>query len=820
MKRIASFVLISFALPLCGFAQGTIRGRVLDAEKNLPLIGANIVLVESVHGASTDSAGQFAIANLDEGTYTLKASFVGYIAQWQSVAVKANEAVTLTFSLEPTALPGQTVVVTGIRARRRETPVTFSNLERNDIVERYTVQDIPLLLSELPSITCYSENGNGIGYNYLNIRGFDQRRLAVMVNGVPQNDPEDHNVYWLDFPDLASNTDNIQVQRGAGTAFYGPPAIGGSVNIITTNFTNQRKISIYGGTGSYNTQKYSVSASSGLVDNRYSIYGRLSKIKSDGYRDRSWVEFNSYFLGAVRFDEDMTTQIHFYGGPIADHLAYYGIDKSEMGDRAKRKANPIARDEEIENFSQPHYELLHEWRLSDRLTLNNTFFFVSGSGFFDYDASWADTSYFRLTLDNGFHAQGDPSNALIRAYVDNRQYGWLPRVTYSHGSGELTAGAEIRIHRSLHWGRIQWAENLPEGLTPDYHYYEYRGGKDIVSLYAHEMYRFRQDLTLMLDLQYAFNRYRLYDEKFLNTDFTVPYHFLNPRVGLNYNLTDQWNAYVNLARTSHEPRLNNLYDAGSERDGATPQFEINPSGGYDFSKPLVKPESLSDVELGFGYANKDFRFNLNLFWMDFEKEIVKQGQLDRFGQPITGNAERTNHQGIEMSGVLRFFDGFELAANTALSRNRFTKQTTYLNAKNIVSGLKEIIPVQLDGNRISGFPDLLGNARLTYRHDSFTASVALQYVGSQYTNNFEDMKQVVSNGKSYQLFTYDNRVDPYAVMSLWVGYQFGALLGLNGLELKLQVNNLFDNLYATHGESDEFFPAAERNFFLSLNFDM
>jgi len=110
---------------------------------------------------------------------------------------------------------------------RRKSPVTFSNLTPQNLRERYSVQDVPVLLSELPSVTTYSENGNGIGYNYINIRGFDQRRISVMINGVPQNDPEDHNVYWIDFPDLLSSTDNIQVQRGAGSAFYGPPPSAG-----------------------------------------------------------------------------------------------------------------------------------------------------------------------------------------------------------------------------------------------------------------------------------------------------------------------------------------------------------------------------------------------------------------------------------------------------------------------------------------------------------------------------------------------------------------------------------------------------------------
>jgi iron complex outermembrane receptor protein len=279
------------------------------------------------------------------------------------------------------------VIIYPTQAKERETPVTFSNISAAEIKERYSVQDIPVLLSELPSITTYSENGNGIGYNYINLRGFDQRRLSVMINGIPQNDPEDHNVYWIDFPDLLSTIDLIQVQRGAGSAFYGPPAIGGSVNLVTNPFMRDPGITVesilgfqeFGDSSKslpLNTKKFSVSINSGLVSNKYMFYGKLGKITSSGYRQNSWVDMNSYFLGAVRFDNNMTTRFHIFGGPLSDGLAYFGLPKFVLKDKKLRRQN-IAdgwsldsagqayswaverRKQEIENFSQPHYELMN-----------------------------------------------------------------------------------------------------------------------------------------------------------------------------------------------------------------------------------------------------------------------------------------------------------------------------------------------------------------------------------------------------------------------------------------------------------------------------
>jgi iron complex outermembrane receptor protein len=800
-------VLLSVIIPLTAGAQqtGSITGKVYDRETAGPLAGANVLVQGTTLGASTDQTGWFSIHSVPAGNQTLRVTFIGYLSHTRTVRVEPDRATEVEFSLVQSPIPGQPITVTATRGRERETPATFSTLANEDIRERYTTQDIPVLLAELPSTTFYSDAGNGIGYTYLNIRGFDSRRIAVMVNGIPQNDPEDHNVYWLDMPDLAASVEDIQVQRGAGSAFYGPPAIGGSVNIVTSNFGRERSVLLSAGAGSYNTRKYSASFTSGLIENQYAIHGRLAKILSDGYRDRAWVDFNSYFLGVMRYDEDMTTQVNFYGGPIADGLAYYGIPKEDVKDRSKRRANPISRKEEIENFSQPHYELFHEWRLSPTVTLNNALFLVLGEGFFDYDGSWAPYSYFRITPEHGFNVMGDPDTlflpgALIRAQVKNKQYGWLPRVTLTHDRGEFIAGGELRIHSSLHWGRLQWAQELPADLPFDFRYYEYKGAKDIASFYVHNLYRLRPDLTAMLNLQYVYNRYRLFDEKFVGSDFAVPYHFVNPRMGLNYNVDENWNVYTTVGYTSREPRLKNLYDAAEASTppswgAVVPQFAVEGSGRFDFNNPLVKPESLFDVELGGGFSSRAASLSANLYWMEFSNEIVKSGQVDRFGQPITGNADRTRHIGIELSGLVVFIDHLELRGNLTLSRNRFVRHVDYSTGS----------PLSLNENPIAGFPDVLGNIRLTYRRDALSLSIAGRYVGKQYTDNFKDEL---------------NTVDPHFVSDAWISCRLANLVGDIGVEARLQVNNIFDSLYAAYGEGKQFFVGAERNAFFSLSLSL
>ena len=730
----------------------------------------------------------------------------------------AQEDTARVYSLSP-------VIITATQAFERLSPVTFSNLSRLDLKQRYSVQDVPVLLSELPSITYYSENGNGMGYNYINLRGFDQRRLSVMINGIPQNDPEDHNIYWIDFPDLLASTQGIQVQRGAGSAFYGPPAIGGSVNLIANPFLQEPAITLESMFGfqehgeaqtiPLSTKKFSATGNSGLVAERYMFYARLAKLRTEGYRERGWVDLNSYFLGAVRFDENVTTRVHFFGGPFTDGLIYHGLPKSAIGDKKLRRENLTGnsdvntfvwtgprRPQEHESFSQPHLEFLQEWRISPGTKLNNTLFLVIGEGYFDYDASWADTSTLRIGSAYGFPANQNPTNAIVRGFVANRQWGWLPRVGVQHESGELTLGAEVRIHRSTHWGKVQFAEGLPSNFDPDYHFYEYQGEKDILSLYGHEVYRVDEKTTVMADLQFVYNRYGLGNEKCLNYTFSVPYYFWNPRLGLNYNFDDEWNAYVSVGHTSREPRLRNLYAAEDSYFGATPQFQADTAGAnvrYDFSKPNVHPERLLDFEIGTAFRSHRAQLKINVFFMDFTNELVKSGQVDIFGQPVTGNAEKTRHAGVEVEGEYELATMLRISGNATVSQNRFIRHTSY-ELLTDTAGNSSVSAKVLDGNPIAGFPDVMGSLRLTYSDEDFTASIAGKYVGSFYTDNYRNVA---------------NKNDASTVLNA----EFSQGITIPGdiqLTFRGEVRNIMNSLYSMSGEANAFFPAAERNYIVGI----
>lgn len=827
------FVLALFALSSATVVPaqtGSIAGSVADAETNRRLEGANVIIQGAALGSTADSNGRFVIANIAPGKVTVVATYIGYNASKMTVDVKAGSLSEIELLLSPEILRVLPVIVTANAAKERETPVTFAELPQSDIKERYITQDVPAVLSELPSIVSYSENGNDMGYTHLNLRGFDERRIAVMVNGVPQNDPEDHIVYWIDMPDLLAFTQNIQVMRGAGSDFYGPPAIGGSINFVTTPISPKPGITLTTDFGFQtfgdedrtvlNSRKYGIALNSGLVADKYSFFGNFSTVNSSGYRQHSWIDVSSYFIGLARFDKTMTTRIHIYGGPLQDGLAYNGIPKFYNTDLRLRRLNynyftlngtedtvtytTFRKPQENEMFSQPHYELLHEWNLSPTVKLFNTVFYIQGDGYFDYDGDWIwtdpiATQWFHEVVgyDTSFGSTNFNS-MLLRGFVGNKQVGWLPRIEIDHGKGKLTLGGEMRFHRSIHWGKIQYASVYPADYNPDFHFYEYRGEKDMLSLYGHEILHLNDRTTAMIDLQVAYDRYGFNSEKFLNTSFDVKYLFVNPRLGINYNFTEKLNGYISLSSTSREPRLGNLYTGEEAYDGQRPNFEaaiVNGNAVYDFSKPLAKPEHLIDLECGIAYKTTSNRLTANFFWMEFTDELINSGKLDIFGVPVTGNAERTRHLGIELTAEQKISGGLDVSGNLTFSRNRLIRYRAYDESTGALT--------DFSGNPISGFPDMLANVRLAYHWSALAASISGKHVGAFYTDNTKNEH---------------HRVDAYTVCDLDGSYEFssaanGAAIGIHG-----KVRNLFNVLYFAGGQGYEFFPAAERSYYISLTF--
>ena len=804
-------------------AEHRIEGKITDGQTGKPLVGANIFLQGTSLGATSDASGRYEITGVPAGDFVLTVSYLGYRLEKRKIRV-SGPVLHADFALTPIVLPGQEVIVTATRAKYRETPVPFTNISRGELQQRYWAQDIPMLLATAPSVYAYSDAGNGIGYSYLKIRGFDQRRVNVMLNGIPLNDPEDHNVYWVDMPDFAASVQDIQIQRGAGTSIYGSSSFGGSVNIITSELTSERGLKLTSGGGSYGTRKFTAQFNSGLVNNTYALSARFSRVLSDGYRERSNVDLWSYFISAARYTASTTTQINLYGGQEITHAAWDGSPQDVL--KVNHRDNPITYPNTIDHFQQPHYELIHDWNLGKNLDLNNTFFYIRGIGYYEGFKRHKDL------VDFGFHhfnlnGQRIKKTDLVRQkWVKKNQAGWIPRLTYRHPNGTLTLGGEFYTYWSLHWGKVIWAKLLPPDAEPDHKYYQYHGKRFSGTVYVHELWKPAPKLNVMADLNLQFKNYRFKHDRVANFvgenrhAFNVNWRFFNPRLGLNYNLSPALNVYGSFAVSNLEPSDDDLYDTwqGPDDLGVKPLFRksrpVYRNGQVDYiewSDPLTKPERLYDFEFGFGWNRTPLRLKANAYFMNFTNEIVPYGQIGEDGVPIKGNAESTVHRGLELEAAATHDLGagvrLRLDANLTLSQNYFRKfiqyEAVYDENWNII-GTK---PISFDGNTIAGFPGNMGVVRLTLQAGPALAYLQARYVGKQYLDNSENESRTIR---------------PFTVVSLHASYELPPVLGLQGLKLSLWVNNLFDRLYETAGYYDPWsdtnylYPAAERNYFLSL----
>lgn len=830
---------ISHGLLTASVPTSTISGIVLDKETKEPLHGANVLIEELRIGTASDEFGRYTLDNIPDDEYTISASMIGYSVM--KVKVVVPDEIVVDFLLTPTVLRGQEIIVTGDRARRREAPMPFSDVTRDHIEERWAVQDVPMLLEMIPGIYSYSDAGNGIGYTNLKIRGFDQRRVNVSIDGVPLNDPEDHNVYWVDIPNLLSNVEDIQVQRGVGTSLYARNAFGGSVNLVTSNFPGKRRFGLEVGRGSYHTEKYSIDFLSGLIENTYSFYGRFSRVTTDGYRHDAWSELWSYFLGAVRYSRNSTIRINVYGGPERSHAAWDASSESDLAE--DHRHNPYSYyDNETDNFNQPHYELHHEWTLRDNVFLKNTLFYIHGEGYYeqlkfasklkDYGIEAFKTGnptlfgedsldYYELNdLDGLAQEEGlymlKNTDLVRQKWVIKDQYGWVPTLRWEFTKGIATLGAEVSTFASEHFGKVLWANYLPQSANPEDPYYTYTGEKFWASPFIHVLYQPSPKLALMGELQYQYKTYSFMQHEAgnfvgaLRNAYDVSYHFIHPRLGVNYNLGPELNFFAYMGTASREPSDDDLFDVwdGPDDLGKAPLFAsadtVKKEGEAEYVKwdnPRTKPESLIDVEFGGGYRDDLISLDATLYYMIFNNEIVPYGGVDDDGFPITGNSESTIHRGMELEGSLLLPMNLTIAGNVSVSHNYYQK---FIYHDFDWEGW-ESQDYDYSGNTIPLFPQYMANLWVRYQLYSLRAVMSIRSVGKQYLDNTEDEARIV---------------DPFTVLGFDLSWEGGSQWGLQGLMVHLKVNNLLDKEYETTGywyDERYLYPAAGRNYIVLLS---
>ncbi len=798
-------LLVVIALLLAGTSNSaTITGTIVDEITGSPLPGVQVQQENSNQQAVTADDGHFSLNVPADTEAQLVIRAVGYELRKVNLSSSAD---TRQIRLTPIYLPGQDIIVTGTRARRRETPVAFTNVPQQEIEESYWAQDVPMLLTETPGVYAYSDNGLGNGYSYLSVRGFPQSRVAVLVNGVPHNDPLTQQVYWVDMPDFLESVEDIQIQRGVGSALYGSASIGGTVNVNATQPHLAKEIKVTTGIGSYGTRKATIEFNSGLVAQSYDVYGRFSRLVSDGYREKSWTDQWAYFLGVARYDQGLVNRLQVYGGQEETHLSYLGISRERL--ETNRRYNPQEYDGEIDHFQQPHYELLTDWYLSDNWTFNNTLFYIKGVGYYDQlyqDAHFTDYQLTPFTTPGG--QQIDQTDLVAHLFVENDFWGVVPRATYQKGGTRLSFGGEFNIHRGVNNGSISWAEVLPpdsvQDVGPEHRFYDYEGRRIATSAYVNVEQQWTPRITTMTALQYQFRQYELVNDHLLGINHQTPYHTISPRVGINVNLTQSLNVFGNIAYAQQEPAFDEIYSPAWDWYSPGDYFgSFNPETG-EGDDPIMNQEKLLDFELGGGYRTSEYSAEVNLYWMQFEDEIVYNGGLNEIGVPIRVNAPSSVHRGFELAMKANPMHGLQLSGNMSYSDNYFEDFTEY--SPDWSTWPPAVDTLSRDGNTIAGFPDLMTNLRGSYEYRGVTLGGHLFHAGRIYLDN-SDRKE--------------RSVDPYTLVNASFSADLPVKAPWPRATITARVNNLFDSEYETAGYVDADGPkwivGAERNVFVSLN---
>lgn len=719
---------------------------------------------------------------------------------------------------EATQLPVvvEHVTVSASVAREGQDPATFSTLSGEELQARQRGQDLAMLLAETPNAYAYSDAGNGVGYAYFSLRGFDQRRVAVNVNGVPLNGPESRQVYFIDLADFASGLQSIQVQRGTGTALYGSPAVGGVVNLESGALPTERQGELRLGLGSFGTWRAGLSWAQPLSE-RWTLQARLAHVESDGYRQPAWTRHSLGSLGLQRVGDDSVLRVLVFGGPEKTQLSYYAVPieylRGEIsGDvEADRRLNPMMPGE-TDRFTQPQVQVLHDWRLGGVLVKNTLYAILGDGAFRQYNA---DYSYDPLGPEPPSAAW--PERQLTDVWrersISNRQYGWIPSLQWQHGPGRLTAGLELLHHTGHHQGSI--VEGLdPQPLSADLVLYDYRNRKRTAGLFVRESWQAAAALSVDLELQATHHSYEMSDDRVRGYSFESGYGWVTPRLGLHWRAGERGRLYLSLSTADSEPTFSNVWDPQDPWSNPVPLFASYDPATRHLEDAQARPERLRAAELGGSWGNARLQLKANVYWMDFRDELVYAGGLDDDGLPITDNAARSLHRGLELEAAAQLPGGLRLTGHLAVSDDELKEY------------LLQYAPgpggtVDYSGNRIALFPESQARLRLQRRFGALDLAFGLRHVGRIYLDNSQDERK---DPAARQAPGYVPKlIEPFTLGELDASLDLDRLLGGRGRSLRLQlhVDNLFDERYAASGyvyDVPYFYPAATRNVFVGLTY--
>ena len=649
------------------------------------------------------------------------------------------------------------VLVQSVRATA-QTPVTFSNVTKQELAPRNLGQDIPVLLNYLPSVVTTTDAGNGIGYTYMRVRGSDASRINVTLNGIPYNDAESQGTFWVNMGDFASSAQSIQLQRGVGTSTNGAGAFGASLNILTDSYSNEANGEISNSFGSFYSRKHTVKFSTGLMSNRFELAGRVSNIASKGYIDRASSNLKSYFLQGTYVGNTTLVKALVFGGTEKTYQAWNGLEDPEMlennrtfntsGMYTDEAGNIRFYDNETDNYQQDHYQLHVSQKLSDRWNINGALHYTRGSGYYENyrdDADFADYNQPDVEIGGTTISSGD---LITQKWLDNDFYGTTLSANYKGSKIDVTVGGAFNRYEGEHFGRVIWSQY--SGTTrPDDHYYDDSAAKTDFNIYGKVNWQVLDKLSLFGDMQYRRVDYRA--DGVMADPVDDVFRFYNPKAGLTFSMNDNNNIYFSYARANREPR----------RD--------------DYENGSFKAETLNDFELGWRYASDVAKINVNGYYMRYKNQLVLTGALNDVGSPIYTNSGDSYRLGIEADAAIAITKWLVYRPNIAVSTNK--NIDFYFQRDGELQNLGE--------TNIAFSPNVVAGQVITFLPvEGLQINVLTKFVGDQYMGNID---------------SDNSKLESYSTTDFNVSYEINTNTFIKSIVLSGLVNNIFDYKYESNG---------------------
>ena len=709
----------------------------------------------------------------------------GLAALFAVATTQAAELDTQLDTLKSVEL--QNVQVVATRATHK-TPVAFTNMSKEQLKAVNFGQDIPYLLSLTPSITMTSDAGNGIGYTSLRVRGTDPSRINITTNGIPMNDAESAQLYWVNMGDFASSVQSMQIQRGVGTSTNGAGAFGATLNMQTENIGVEPFIGLDLSGGSYYSHKQTLRFGTGLLGEHWGIQGRLSNIGSKGYLERASTKLNSYFLQAGYFGENTMVKFITFNGIEETYHAWnytskyeqslYGRRYNSCGEYYDADGNTRYYDNQTDNYHQQNYQLIWNQRLSNVLSLNAALHYTKGQGY--YEEYKRKRTLFEYGLDN--QMTWATSDLVRQKKMDNDFYGVVASIQYDNKSNlQATLGGGWNKYDGNHFGLVKWVKSPVDALLPDHKYYDNNTKKTDFNVYGKVTYEFLRGLNAFVDLQYRHVGVKMEgptDEINWDNNQRIVYNmdesfnFFNPKFGLNYDITPNHKVYASYAIAHKEPTRNN--------------FENNINA--ELEKP--KAERLNDLEIGYKYQSTVFTAGANFYWMNYKDQFVLTGEIDKIGEAITRNVPKSYRLGVEVEAALKPVEWFRWDVNATWSKNRVKGITVQLTDNSVAD---------LGDQPLAFSPEWIANNIFTFNYKGLNASIQSQYIGEQYMTNtgLKSYQTLDDNGQPVDV---SMMLDGHFTTNIDLSYNFKLpKFGVKDITIGVSLYNIFSAEYDNNG---------------------